>query len=403
MNEKEKKSASPKDKEEELRKGKGMTKPGSKKRKRGDRKDRWRKDQESYYHRLLHGAQKDLNKQAKIVKNFECQKMVRKIKERKESDGDATSKVAEDNYQRLKSFDLDRVVQESLRRLGILHLDPKLAEEALMHSQTSSEKNDDESVSDASDAVKDTTFVKHQTNLGRQTEEEDKRKSDVTQSKEAALVEKILRHKKMQSTLEKWNGQVTEYRRWCLQQEDRENPRFDYGTEPIVRKKKKKSKREFQNGISNSAVDESDKSLFVRLGGSDGDGDGDGDDEDDGETTGMDAQYGPGTFVEEKKKNRKGQRARRAKAMAIEAKKVGRVHRASDSMNWRPKKQHQSPEDVYGDHNNNHSNASNQRAPTFGKEKSAPSAASETLHPSWAAKKKDSTGIVEFKGTKITF
>ena len=36
-------------------------------------------ERQSYYDRLVHQCQKDLHKQAKIAKTFECQKLIRKI------------------------------------------------------------------------------------------------------------------------------------------------------------------------------------------------------------------------------------------------------------------------------------------------------------------------------------
>ena len=371
-------------------------KNGNKKRKReaGGKKNRWRKDQENYYHRLLHGAQKDLRKQAKVVRTFECQKSVRKIKERQASKGSESAETSsasqntssvEESYQQLKNFDLDRVVQESLRRLGILHLDPKLAAEVLTEGQrTEKDYDGDGKASEESEKDKDMEAPDNE------VDKDKKEEPNVLTDQDRALVERILKHKKMQSTLENWNGQVTEYRRWSLQQQDRENPRFGYESQHIERKKKgKKTDTQAARGTSTIGVQESDKSQFLRLGG-----------EEEDDAPGQDAQYGPGSFVEEKKKNRKGQRARRAKAMAIEAKKAGRLHLPAESVNWRPKKQYQPTEEEEGGgyHKDTRQHAAGSSQPV--KEKAAPA---ETLHPSWAAAKKDSSGIVKFQGTKITF
>ena len=221
-------------------------KNGNKKRKReaGGKKNRWRKDQENYYHRLLHGAQKDLRKQAKVVRTFECQKSVRKIKERQASKGSESAETSsasqntssvEESYQQLKNFDLDRVVQESLRRLGILHLDPKLAAEVLTEGQrTEKDYDGDGKASEESEKDKDMEAPDNE------VDKDKKEEPNVLTDQDRALVERILKHKKMQSTLENWNGQVTEYRRWSLQQQDRENPRFGYESQHIERKKKGK-------------------------------------------------------------------------------------------------------------------------------------------------------------------
>jgi hypothetical protein len=96
------------------------------------------------------------------------------------------------------------------------------------------------------------------------------------------------------------------------------------------------------------------------------------------------------------KKNRQGQRARKAKAMAIEAKKAGRVW--DSSLNWREKKENPNPKR----HKSHHSEAEAPPKPSMAEE-------AISAHPSWAAKhsqqakEKSGLGIVQFTGTKIKF
>ena len=398
----------------------------NKKRKRdAGGKKKWQVDQENYYNRLLHGAMKDLKKQAKVVRTFECQKSVRKMKDRKPTTKEGglaginsqNGSSTEETYERLKNFDLDRIVQESLRRLGILHLNPTFAEEALKDKEAENDDKDDSASSsdepdndkDSSNDDKDADREKNEHDSSTDDDDKnddaaaaaaaddddddtdmDKEKVDLSKENER-LLEKILKHKKMQSTLEKWNKQVTDYRRWSLQQQDRDAPNFGYESKHIG--KKTKSKANDRQLSATDINDDPEKSLFLRLDG--------GEDKEPQE----DYQYGPGSYVvEEKKKNRKGQRARRAKAMAIEAKKAGRVRRPDDSLNWRPKKQYKpvEEEDNSGYRNNSqrHDSAGDSSQPARAKPAPAPA---EKLHPSWAAAKKDTSGIVKFQGTKITF
>lgn len=388
-------------------------KKSNKKRKRdAGGKKKWQVDQENYYNRLLHGATKDLKKQAKVVRTFECQKIVRKMKDRKPTTKEGgvvvndsqNASSAEETYQRLKNFDLNRIVEESLRRLGLLHLNPALAEEAVKdEAAENDEKDDSVKLSEDPDNNKgdknddkdnddddDDGDGKDSENDDTDMDKEKVEQTDVSKADERIL-EKMLKHKKMQSTLEIWNKQVTEYRRWSLQQQDRDAPNFGYESQHIG--KKKKSKPNDRHSSGTDVNDDPEKSLFLRLDG--------GEDEEPEE----DYQYGPGSYVvEEKKKNRKGQRARRAKAMAIEAKKAGRTRRPDESLNWRPKKQHKpAEEEDSGGYRNNtqrHDSTGGSSQPVRAKTAPAPA---EKLHPSWAAAKKDTSGIVKFQGTKITF
>lgn len=353
---------------EEMRDGdesKGKAK-ASTKRKRSNlaAKDQWKKDQENYYNRLVHSAEKDLKKQAKIVRNFECQKLIRKLKEQKAGKG-AQLPSANHKLEELKNLELEKVVQESFRRLGIRHLDPKVAVNTLKDGKDS--------------------------NVEQSNEKNDTIKVSLSEN-EKGLVERIMKHKKMQSAMEKWNDQVTEYRRWCLQQQERESG-FSHSNLPGYKEKKRKRSKAKDD---KEAIHDREKSLFLRLGKEDDDSAV----KNDNNTHEAMPHYGPGSFVEGKKKNRKGQRARKAKAIAIEEKIAGRAHRAANSVNWRrTKQQHLECEEK--PHQPNTKRGQNPPAEPFSETKTA--TGSEKLHPSWVAAKKGSSGIVQFQGTKITF
>ena len=383
------------------------TGPSSKKRKRGGKqKGDWRQEQEKYYQRLLHTAQKDLRKQAKIVRTFECQKMVRKIKEKKADSSDSKNiPPLEATYEQIKQFDLDIAVQESLRRLGILHLDPKVdpKRQAEMDSNSQDDDDIDEQKNDpTSENENNEHSLEGTASVSEDADYSGDKNKTIGPGEQQALLERILKHKKLQTALENWNEQVTEYRRWSLKQEEKALgiPDFDNSAGTGGKKKRKKRGNSQQDASTSSTYQPNpDKSLFVCLGG--------GGEDDNGHQNDFDEEmphYGPGSFAE-KKKNRPGQRARKAKAVAIEAKQAGRTHRAADSLNWRPKKQQQPSED--DDNNNLHSTAKHSQgkaAPRIQADTHKPDANTEELHPSWAAKKESKKeGIVQFQGTKITF
>lgn len=257
-------------------------------------------DKQSYYDRLLFQCRKDLHKQAKRVKQFETQKLIR----RKQANN--STKIDE-----IKAYDsFEPVIQECLRRLGILALNP----------------NDDDGNDPSPPAAP---------------------------APSSWVTERILQHKQMRDAIDKWHEEVTNYRRWCLQQQEREERRQQNQQNSHTTKSQPHAKKvDDQHQSATSSV-------FLQLGEN-------------------------GEEEEPRRKNRKGQRARRARALAIEAKKNGRVLRPEDSLNWRPKrkKDDEGPKDL-----NNTTPAKND----------------EALHPSWQARKEQKKGIVEFQGKKTTF
>jgi hypothetical protein len=200
-------------------------------------------------------------------------------------------------------------------------------------------------------------------------------------------VDMILTHIRFQSVLEECHKNVTDYRRWALKLDER-------GEFRIQPAKGAKAKNPIPKQMQHQPM-----SLFCSLN-DDGDGD--------GETTEM-SPYGPGAYMETvpTKKNRQGQRARRAKAMAIEAKNKGKKY---ESLNWRSseeKSKEQKPEER--DHQDHSSRSAKREQPNsivaFGDRNGGTNstAPAEKQHPSWVAKQAQKSGIVAFKGTKITF
>jgi hypothetical protein len=201
-------------------------------------------------------------------------------------------------------------------------------------------------------------------------------------------VDMILTHIRFQSVLEECHRNVTDYRRWALKLDDRS----EYRIQPA---KGAKAKNPIQKQMQHQPM-----SLFCSL-------------NDDGETNET-SPYGPGAYMEEVpiKKNRQGQRARRAKAMAIQAKKEGKKY---ESINWRSSEEKSKERKLEGTNQQDHPSWSAKREQpngivafggkkiTSGDRNGGTNSPAEKQHPSWVAKQAQKSGIVAFKGTKITF
>ena len=392
----------------------------TKTKKKGDRESMELEWKQERYDKLLYMANKDLTKHVKQAKTFVCQKLIRKLKQQqtqqaspqdgedsppdpKSSSQKKPSKV-EKELKLYKSLGNDIVVQEAVRRLGLIALNPSWTPNL-------------ESI--------------------KQTEANDK-----------VLVDAILNHKKMETCLEQWNEKVTEFRRWCLRRTEmaagKRGRQADVFTDDLNRSNKNKRRKNTKDQASASdkrrkndgnahlsASNLTDSSIFCSLGGeegSDNDEGDDGDNDDMDPTTSYRSAYGPGGDEYDqrygaKKKNRKGQRARRAKALAMQAKKDGRTY---ESANWRKKKTADADNDNegHGQHYRKSQNQHQKRDVGYTQERrrrhvddhqsQLPKSLDETQkrqetrdaaqhHPSWAAKQAQSTGIVAFQGKKITF
>lgn len=162
---------------------------GKRKRPRSSPEEQLEIERKERYDKLIYQAKKALNKEAKVVKSFEVQKVVRRIKESQHPDS-----ALEEKLVAIKKFPLDTVVQICVKRLGIPNLNP------------SQEKDDAEITAD-----------------------------------DDALVEKMLQHKRLGAVMETWNEKVTEYRRWYLRRKDAVSgvPDFVQNMQPKITKKAK--------------------------------------------------------------------------------------------------------------------------------------------------------------------
>jgi BUD22 len=360
-----------------------------------DKDATFRKNQVDYYNRLFYKCHKDLNKHAKITKKFEIQKQIRKIKELPSQKNGAEPMAAkqEKKLQQLKDYCTEPIIDECFRRLGIKQLDPTLQFSPCAEANGKA-IDTNESLRLVDPIVNSSTdsSVDHRS-LNAQVSD-----LDVVGVEEKVenewILDRIMKHKTIISALDHWNDEVTEYRRWCLRQQER----MDGESSEISERSHKKGKKTTKNGTSDSTMNGS--SLFVSLGSGATNGAAPGNFDSD-----PFCYYGPdGGDDSTMKKNRQGQRGRRAKAAAIEAKKHGRVLRPEESLNWRaPKTQ---PEQTRGVDSKYQISAVRRDAKA---DASVPSMKSsmaipvEELHPSWQARKGQKEGIVSFQGKKITF
>ena len=359
-----------------------------KKKKSGDPEEIHKEEAASKYSSLIFQSKKAIRKEAKVVKSFECQKIIRKIKSLKDEDAaknsnddsnvDAAVKdqmhQLDEKLKTLKDFDIDHLVQEVLRKAGV--------EEKEEPPEKKEDDNDD-------------NVTKHET----------MELDDFTKK----LIKSMMKHKRMSSALESIREKLIDYNTWLARKEDFLKNGGKNAKEPDTTSKSDEKKTGKKRGrdldleghdggagmfieslSGHIAVDEDDV-----LEGYEGFEayDGEEDDIDD-------------YIAQPQKRNRPGQRQRKAKAMAIEARKAGRHW--DNSINRRKKKKR--VDEDFGA--NKHESAS-------GLDKSKEINVAEVAkmgkdwkeegkaHPSWAAreaqKAKSGLGIVAFAGKKITF
>jgi hypothetical protein len=237
----------------------------------------------------------------------------------------------------------------------------------------------------------------------------------------------MLQHKRLSSAMDQLNDKVTDFRQWTTRRQQMLMVENDptLVDEYTGGKRRKKSTQLDKTNVNETLVFAAGKRNGRSMGGHEGtsglfigslsgipvEGFDDGGDEGVGED-----DYGYDDILEQKKKNRPGQRQRKAKAIAIEAKKAGKTWDSSD--NWREKKKgHVRRDDGTSNEvrrgnkpgrkeqrqNDNTDSAKPRKAEQIAqmgkswKEEG-------NAHPSWAAAAaQKSQGILAFKGKKITF
>ena len=308
-------------------------------------------------------------------------------------------------------MELDELVKVGLKRLGVLSLDPTV------HKEDDCE-DDDVAADDGSD-------------------EQSKSDAKITISQAddpfyQSLLESMFRHKRLSTALDELNEKVTEYRQWTVRKDavfqgrNNQDPTMSMGDRK-KKKKKNQSTVDYGNDTMIVAGGFNSRKRGLDLGGHEGAS---------GlfigslsgmaaEGYGVDEQYMDGDdgeyyeYQQEKKKNRPGQRARRAKAMAIEARNAGKTW--DSSINWREKKKgdgegtdDRGRSGGRGNHNTREDRGSKRNeinVDTKPKEAQHIATMGKTwkedgnAHPSWAAKAaaQKNQGIAKFAGKKITF
>ena len=390
----------------------------SKKRKQGKQspEDLYQIERTSRYNELRHVCSKSLRREAKIVKSFECQKIVRAMKTAKENvSAEALQKNLDDceekkaknssktlnrltrKLDRTKKMDLEMLVEVGLKRLGVLSFQP--ADEG-----STPRKYKQSQTSDTQMSPDEEQFFQN-------------------------LLESMFRHRRLSAALDQLGEKVTEYRQWIRYREA-----MLRGAEEGKNKKKKTQHHQAKRTAGNDTIVVADgfnkRKLGLDLGGHEGSSGlfigslsgitQDGEDETHTEEGYDEDHY---EYKEEKKKNRPGQRARKAKALAIEMRNAGKTW--NSSTNWREKKKNRNEiadeeekkgtngekKDRYhlkGDRVRHKGSSDSfiqkeaQHTAIIAGTREEKGNANDKIHPSWAAAKK-SKGITKFQGTKITF
>ena len=396
----------------------------SKKRKRPSREEQHEEEVEARHSSLIAVATKSIRKEAKVVKSFECQKIVRKIKTlksqqdqrlleetiKKEGDiGDDTKfsrrlKALEQKLKLVKDFNLNSLVRVCLDRLG---LDSSMIQETIKSK-------------------------KKQDIKAREMNEDNSSQKSSASNSDQNLIETILLHQRLVTAASAINEKITDHNKWVsrrtewFQNKGYKGRGVDSADDRYVavggaahtnttRKEKKKGMVELAghdgdsglfidslSGNRSSSATESGSAELIDNYFNHG-SNGEIEDTHSGWSEGM---------IPTKKTNRMGQRQRKAKAKAMEARRSGQEW--DTSTNWRERKKapQQNERKSSKDNMKKGESASGldltknvgvEEIATMGKVWKDEGKA----HPSWAArqaqKTKSGLGLVEFKGKKITF
>lgn len=227
---------------------------------------------------------------------------------------------------------------------------------------------------------------------GAESVPDDQKEDDLSKKYKKDLVDSMLRQKKLSSAMQSASEKVSAYYIWLSRREEQIRMR---GKSKSKNNKSTGQSRGTKRGRDTGFDDHGGNSaLFIdSLNGS--------------TLTTEDQEYAFGMSYggeqEVKKKNRPGQRARKMKAMAIEAKKAGRVWDSNNS--WREKKV--KPEGKRTKTNEHASGLDKSKKINVAEVASMGQSWKEEgkAHPSWAAREaqKAKSGISQFAGKKITF
>lgn len=399
-----------------------------------------KKEVNEKYSKLVYQSTKILKKAIKICKTFECQKIVRKIKVSKtaatttssnsttaitassdENEEKATHvstgaettschehpdvtsctyinndinhtkverriKYLEEKLKNMKNLDLDKVVNLCFSRLGLDSLKPIDVQNII--------EGDECTTANFTSSIKI---------------------SNDQSSKEFIESTGILQQKKLVQAMESVNESMLEYNRWLVRKEE-----WLYGFLSSSKSQKQQGKSMSSRGTGRTidvSGHEGDSGLFINsLAGYDNDNDIENEGEqkyeyDDGNDDEDERQeyeiYNDFDQQKKRKKNRVGQRVRKAQALALEAKKHGKNVK-DDIKNWwelQPKnKQKKELKHTYEIASSGLDVSKRVNASEIVQMGSSWKEEGKT-HPSWAARQvqKVNIGKIEFKGKKTTF
>jgi hypothetical protein len=380
--------------------------------------------------KLHYECRKQLHRQAKICKSLECQKLVRHLKQyhhhhhhQNEASNDnnggndtkspatslaAVSSVHDDDdkvvpkqerkLRRLKSMSIDNIVDVALRRIGM----PIMADNMNTADNAGADEDDDE----------DNGHHQHQDDstvaptVGSMDNTKVPSSATVLlspqQSNEVVneWIEVILQQKRMRECMETWGEKITIHQRqWHQYQQRKKQGNSNIST---IRSRNTNMNDNNSNNSTKKDIHSRDndvqnvtfgKSQFVHLG----------DNDDDDHNHHANDNDNKKDIHPSIKANRPGQRARKAKAMAIESRKLGTP--VAQSLNWRNKKATAPVSLPVQNNTSTHysSNQSTSKNICSSSHNNVTTQTSDQLHPSWQARKTQTVGIVAFQGTKVTF
>jgi len=434
------------------------------KKKRPSEEELHNEEAEARYSKLVHISAKTIRKEAKVCRAFECQKIVRKIKALKSSSSGNSSAVdvdgggdgggdrgvttqsrngekrgtgtgtgtgtvittattpdkaegskeryctntvskverkiknLEEKLRLTRAFELDQIVHTCLTRLGLDYT--KASQKGVAASGGKKRKN-------AHDHINEKGQINNHNNEEEDEDEEvgKKKKKNTNDENEQyynSLIESMLQHKKMLVVIESVNASVSEYNRWITKREE-----WLYRSSSKD-KNTKKLKAKDRMDTNDTSAHVGNSGLFIdSLAGEEihrEDDDYDSDEYQD---------YDENVDLLVVKKNRMGQRARKARAMALESKKEGNSYnRNLSTKNWfemKPKNRKKEKKATKTNELASGLDASKQVAVAEVATMGSTWKEEGKAHPSWAArqvqKEKSGSGIgnIEFKGKKITF
>ena len=347
-----------------------------------------------YYQRLLHQCRKAWNKQIKAIKNTEKLKYNSKKKKKKQthegeneliSDAARTGTVKEDGldkvYEELKDLSVDMIVDEAMRRLGILSLNPLDKEGGIGNKETTS--IEDDVASPSSRERPPPSECGDQLNQPLHISRSEK-PSHAVSPLQRTWMETILSHTRLAKLSDEWNAEITKYRQWYIDQQLKEHHReAPVSSDSLSRRRKRQRK------ISDQEKEDNDRdflthgqSLFYQLG------------RNDDENNDTSPDEGILVSSSRKKPNRPGQRARRNRRVMEEQQHRELPRHVKDTdrrkVEERPTTKRNKKHAAPLSRNQTKSIMETSKEDT-------------TMHPSWEARKAKPKGIVPFQGTRITF